>query len=179
MFYSPNAIIRRRQMIGDAIVAAWTALWIWIGLALHSLINKLAVPGQYLADGGNRLSSSDNGNSLIRTALKPINSVGDSLSGAGAAQINAVHDISLGIALLVILGPTLPVLLSHILRRYAWLRVARLIRNVHNDNGAGQRLLAQRALAHQPIKRLLAISADPVADIEAGNYRPYAELETR
>ena len=51
--YAETAGLRARQVLGDLAVVAWTAAWVWAGVTLYRLVEKLAVPGARveLADG--------------------------------------------------------------------------------------------------------------------------------
>ena len=43
--YAETAGLRARQVLGDLATLAWTAAWVWAGVALYRLVGKLAVPG--------------------------------------------------------------------------------------------------------------------------------------
>ena len=44
-WYSELPSRRARQILGDAWLVAWIALWVWVGFRLHDLIMNLAAPG--------------------------------------------------------------------------------------------------------------------------------------
>ena len=50
--YAETSGLRARQLLGDLAVLAWTALWVWAGLTLYRLVEKLAVPGARLEQAG-------------------------------------------------------------------------------------------------------------------------------
>ena len=55
-WYSELPARRARQILGDAWLVAWSALWIWVAFRLHDLIMNLAAPGLAVADGATDLA---------------------------------------------------------------------------------------------------------------------------
>jgi hypothetical protein len=47
---------RRRQLLGDAALLAWTVAWVLLARALHGAVLLLARPGQALSDGSTGLA---------------------------------------------------------------------------------------------------------------------------
>jgi hypothetical protein len=177
MFYSSERHVRTRQIAGDSIVVLWCILWLWLGRLVHNLVDDLAVAGQELAGSGQSISGAGSGlGSFTKAVGSPFASLGHSLSNAGNSQVHAVHHVAFALGLLVALGPSLPILIRRIFMRLLWVKLTRLLTN-RSTGMAAQRILAERALIHQPIDRLLHISSDPVADVAAGNLMPYATLE--
>ena len=41
-----------RQLFSDLVVAWWIGLWVWIGMRIHDLVNKLAGPGRTIEEAG-------------------------------------------------------------------------------------------------------------------------------
>ena len=50
--YAETAGLRARQVLGDLAVVAWTAAWVWAGVTLYRLVERLAVPGARLEQAG-------------------------------------------------------------------------------------------------------------------------------
>ena len=174
MIYATHPPLRYRQMLGDGLAFAWCALWIWLGMAANQLIDKLAVPGAYLRDSGDKVHASGPG--VLGTVLTPLNAAGDALTKAGTAQVSAIDEVSFAIGLFVALIPTLPMLSIYVFLRIRWIHRAMVIHALAERPGA-ERLLAYRALTHQSLEQLLRISEDPLRDLEDGNVDPYAALE--
>ncbi|TEX49059.1 MAG: hypothetical protein B7C55_13260, partial [Actinomycetales bacterium mxb001] len=55
-WYSEIPARRTRQIVGDAWLVLWSALWIWVALRLYDLIMNLAAPGLAVADGATDLA---------------------------------------------------------------------------------------------------------------------------
>ena len=51
-WYAETSSKRTAQQLGDAAVAAWTLLWLWIGNAVHDAVRQLAAPGRELEEAG-------------------------------------------------------------------------------------------------------------------------------
>jgi hypothetical protein len=161
------------QVVGDVLVAAWTAAWIWVAFQVHDAVVTLSGIGVRLRDGAGGISSNlaEAGNGVRRVPL-----VGDALahpltSAAGAAQHVAGAGqqlatdltgfalwLAVGVAVLAIVplaGPWLAL-------RWRYARRAGAAAGLATSPG-GARLLALRAMANQPARRLIAIDPDPVA----------------
>lgn len=167
-----------RQVLTDLFVAAWLAFWIWLAVKLYDLVLKLAVPGQKLAGAGDGMAGglSDAGGKVDRvpgvggSLASPFNSAADaarSMADAGRQEVQVAHDLAWALALLLLVGPVLVVLLGWLPLRVRWIRRATAAVGLR-DGGAGRDLLALRALAHQPLRRLTRINADPVGAWRAG-----------
>jgi len=55
-WYSEIPARRTRQLLGDAWLVLWSALWIWIALRLYDLVMNLAAPGLAVADSATDMS---------------------------------------------------------------------------------------------------------------------------
>jgi hypothetical protein len=176
MLYAENSRVRTQQAIGDGLVAAWCALWVWIAYEVHRLLNKLAVPGEYLQRSGESLSGgTDRLPSVVRGVGGPLDSLGNGIAEAGGSQVSVAHDIALVIALLIALGPTIPVIAARVWWRLKWVRSASAAARLRRSPGF-DRLMAQRALARQPMHKLAAVHPGhdaPEAEVE----HSYATLE--
>src|SRR5919107_2706972 len=89
---------RRRQLLADAGLVAWTVGWILLARALHGAVLVLARPGQGLSDGSEALAdrlraaaSAVDGAPLVGDQLRaPLDEAGaaaERMAAAGVAQV--------------------------------------------------------------------------------------------
>ncbi|MEE6258690.1 hypothetical protein [Plantactinospora sonchi] len=161
-----------RQLLTDLLVVIWVYLWIRAAMWLHDLVARLAVPGQKLEGAGGGLADNlaDAGGKVGRVPV-----VGDELTApferaAGAARAMAdagrdqqelVGDLALALSLALLVFPLGLVLFGWLPLRLRWLRRASVARALRSAP-AGRDLLALRALASQPLRRLSRIGPDVV-----------------
>jgi hypothetical protein len=190
--YAETAGTRTRQVFADLFIVAWLWFWIWLATKLYDLVLKLAVPGQKLAGAGDGMAGglSDAGGSVNKvpgvggSLASPFNQAADaarSLADAGNQEVQVAHDLAWALALLLLVGPVLVVLLGWLPLRVRWIRRASAALGVR-DGTAGRDLLALRALANQPLRRLASIGPDPVGAWRAGDestVEALARLELR
>src|SRR5207237_370822 len=150
---------------------AWVVGCGWLAIRLHEWVLRLRVPGQRLIEAGEGLQRTF-GNAAQTAGRVPF--VGGELSGAlghgsdagavmvdaGRSQIDAVDYSATGLAVAVIVLGLLPVLWYGLRCR---LRYARVASAAVAMRAQAPELLALRALTTQPVRRVLAISADPAA----------------
>jgi hypothetical protein len=101
----------------------------------------------------------------------PFNHAADaarSVADAGRQEIQVAHELAWALALLLLVGPVLVVLLVWLPLRLRWIRRASAAVGLR-DGTAGRDLLALRALATQPLRRLAAIGPDPVGAWRSGD----------
>ncbi len=176
----------------DVLVVAWIWLWVWLAIKLYDLTEKLGVLGQKMEGAGNEMSGglSDAGSKVgsvpgVGGAMsKPFDRAAGaarSLADAGRDQQHVVHELAWALALSLTFVPMCLVLflwLPRRLRRHRRARAAAALR----EGRAGQNLLALRALANRPLRRLARIDADPVTAWRRGDQRvveALAALELR
>jgi len=163
----PTAV---RQVLTDVLVVVWVYAWIRAGIWINDMVEKLGVPGQKLQEAGTGIAGSltEVGGKVGRVPL-----VGDELTGpfnsaAGAAQTlaeagrqqqEAVDNIALVLALLIIAMPLAVVLFVWLPLRVRWMRRAGVARRVRAEP-AGQDLLALRALVSRPLNELAKLGPD-------------------
>jgi hypothetical protein len=159
-----------RQVVVDLFVVAWVYAWIRISLWLHDLVEKLSVPGQKLEGAGSGLADNlaDAGSKVGRVPL-----VGDELTApfekaaaaarsvadAGRDQQEIVGHLALALALLTVAFPLALVVFGWLPLRIRWIRRASAGAALRKAP-AGRDLLALRALATQPLRRLAAVGPD-------------------
>jgi hypothetical protein len=159
-----------RQLLTDLIVVAWVYLSIRAAMWLHDLVQKLAVPGQKLEGAGGGLADNlaDAGGKIGRVPV-----VGDDLTApfekaaaaartvaeAGRDQQDLVGDLALALSLIALALPLGLVLLGWLPLRIRWIRRASAAAALRSAP-AGRALLALRALATQPLRKLARIGPD-------------------
>lgn len=159
-----------RQLLTDLLVLAWIYLWIRAGYWLHDLVEKLAVPGQKLEGAGGGLADNlaDAGGKIGRVPV-----VGDDLTApferaadaaravaeAGRDQQDLVGELALVLGLAIAAFPIALVVLLWLPLRLRWMRRASAGAALRKAP-AGRDLLALRALATQPLRRLARVDPD-------------------
>lgn len=161
------------QLTGDLVVVAWIVLWAALGNGVHDATLRLAEPGHRVTsastDLADRLQDSGRavgdlpivGDAAARPLDQASEAAGD-LAEAGRAQVRAVERLALWLGWSVALIPILGALLLYVPPRVRFVRRATAGRALV-DSAADLDLFALRALAHQPLSRLAAISDDPAA----------------
>jgi hypothetical protein len=174
-----------RQLITDILVVLWVYLWIKASMGVYDGVEKLAVPGEKLEGAGDSLAQQlrDAGGKVKRVPIAgddlagPFTKAGDAAAGvaeAGRQQQEVVHNIALAMSI-GLLALTLSVVLFFWLpRRLRWIERASAAAKMRSSP-AGKDLLALRALATQPLTKLVAL--DP--DIAAAWRRGDADAVTR
>jgi hypothetical protein len=163
----PTAV---RQLVTDILVVIWVYAWIRAGMWVHTMVLKLAVPGQKLEGAGNGIADNlaDAGGKVGRIPLvgdqltKPFTGAADaarSLAEAGRQQQQIVGTVALVVALMAVALPLAIVLLGWLPLRLRWMRRAGVAGAVR-DQPAGRDLLALRALAGRPLNQLARLGPD-------------------
>jgi hypothetical protein len=184
--YADRPATAVRQLLTDVLVVAWVAAWIWAAMKLRDLVEKLAVPGQKIEDAGGGISDS-----LANAAgeVDNVPGVGDALASpfergaeaarglaeAGRAQQEVVGDVALALALALLVFPLGLVLFAWLPLRVRWMRRAGAAAALR-AGPAGRDLLALRALASQPLRRLAALGPDVAARWRDGDPSTVAAL---
>jgi hypothetical protein len=187
--YAETAGLRARQLLGDLAVVAWTALWVWAGLTLYRLVEKLAVPGARLEQAGGGFAGDVAeiqqkvgripvvGNEL-QGPFGRLAGVGQTLADAGATQQAAVHQLALWLGIVVAAIPIVALLLAWLPRRVTWAREAGAASRLRLD-GANLELFAIRAVANRSLRQLHRVTPDPAGALRAGEFEALADLELR
>jgi len=185
--YAETAGLRARQVIGDLAVVAWTAAWVWAGVTLYRLVEKLAVPGARLEQAGGGFAG-DVAEIQQKVGRLPVvggelqgpfgrlAGVGQTLADAGSTQQQVVHQLALWLGVLVAAVPIVILLLAWLPRRVAWAREAGAASRLRLA-GADLELFAVRAVANRPLRQLHRVTPDPAGALRAGNYEALADLE--
>jgi hypothetical protein len=168
--YADRVPVAARQLITDLLVVAWVYVAIRAAMWLHDLVQKLAVPGQRLEGAGTGLAKglSDVGGKINRVPIvgdeltAPFNGAADaarSIAGAGQQQQDVVNDLALALSLGLLVFPLGLVLFVWLPLRVRWMRRAGAAASLRAAP-AGRDLLALRALATQPLRKLTRIDPD-------------------
>jgi hypothetical protein len=128
-----------------------------------------------LADAGNQVHRVPVGGDALAA---PFNRAADgarSIAAAGRQQVEIAHDMAWILALLLLAVPVALVLLGWLPWRLRWIRRASSASGLRRYP-PGQDLLALRALANQPLRRLSTVDEDPVAAWRRGDTAVVAAL---
>ncbi|BBZ77815.1 hypothetical protein MANY_31520 [Mycolicibacterium anyangense] len=160
------------QVVSDLLVALWIVLWVGVGLGVHSAIATISSVGRQVNDSATGLSDnlhsagdSVHGVPLIGdTMSKPLRAASEAaldLAGAGHQLDSTAAWLAVLLAIAVAAPPILAVGMPWLFLRIRFFRrkwtVIALTRTP-----AGEQLLALRALANRPLRKLTEISTDPV-----------------
>jgi hypothetical protein len=160
------------QLFSDAVVSLWTAVWVLVGVAVHSAIATIADAGRQVEHGatgvGRNLASA--GHSAQQIPLlggafsKPLTAASDAardIAGAGHSLDTTATWLAVLLALAVAAPPILAVAMPWLVLRLRFFR-RKLSVTALAATPAGEQLLALRALANRPLRKLTTVSADPV-----------------
>lgn len=169
--YADRFPVAVRQLLTDLLVLAWVVFWVWAAMWLHDVIQRLAAPGRKVQDAGTGLadnlaeagSKADNVPAFGSALATPFEKAADAaraLADAGREQQEVVGQVALALSLAVLVVPLALVLFGWLPLRLRWIRRARSAALLRGG-AAGRDLLALRALANQPVRRIAAIGPDP------------------
>jgi hypothetical protein len=173
--YLPYATTPARllvQLVSDVVVVTWTAIWVFVGMAVHSAVSTIAAVGRQVNEGANGVAHNLNsaGDStddvpLIGNALsKPLRAASDAaldIAGAGHSLDTTATWLAWVLALAVAAPPILAVVMPWLFLRVRFFR-RKWTAIALAATPAGEQLLALRALANRPLAKLGAVSMDPV-----------------
>jgi hypothetical protein len=186
-FYAQRPVRLVRQLLADAVVVAWVVLVVVVARAAYDLVQRLQAPARALVDAGDAIRDTFDGAARtaggvplvgddLARALGAGTGAGSSLAAAGREQVETVSSVALGAAVGIIVLAAVPVVLLWLTLRVRYARATAAVRAADPD------LLALRAMAHRPVRRLMAVSNDPAAAWRRADHdvvRGLAELELR
>jgi hypothetical protein len=170
-FYAERPTRAALQLLADLLAIGWLVLWVLVAGAARDLILGLQGPGRTLVGAGDAMRGAFDdaartaqqvplvGDDLAR-ALGTGTGAGESLAAAGREQVETGATVASGTAIGIVLLASVPVLLVWLPLRVRYARAARsaiAVRSIDSD------LLALRAMARLPVRRLLTVSPDPAA----------------
>ena len=160
------------QLFSDIVVVLWTAVWVFVGMAVHSAVATVAEFGYRVESGANGVAGNldSAGNSAGNVPLigddlaKPLSAAGDAareIAGAGQSLGVTAGWLAWLLALAVAAPPILALMMPWLFLRVRYFR-RKWTAVTLASTSAGEQLLALRALANRPLPKLAAINADPV-----------------
>jgi hypothetical protein len=177
--YADRPVRRIRQQLGDLLFVGWLALWVWLADVVHDTTVALAATGRQVEAAGGGLAARlrDTGSALddvpligdgVRSSLDGAGRAADQIASAGSAQVEAVEQLALSLAVAVGAIPVLVLAAVYLPPRWRFAREATAGQRFV-DSSADLDLFALRAMANQPMHRLARISDDPVAAWRTGD----------
>jgi hypothetical protein len=180
------------QLFSDVAVIIWSFIWVLVGLAVHSAVSTIAKVGRQVQGGADGVADSlkSAGHSATRIPLvgdavsKPLTAASKAaldIAGAGHDLDTTATWLAVVLALAVAAPPVLGVVMPWLVLRIRFFR-RKLTVSALALTPAGQQLLALRALANRPLRRLTEVSPDPVGAWRAADPRTIhglAALEVR
>lgn len=190
--YAATPVRRTRQIVGDLLLLAWVAVWIWVGTVVHDATTSLAAPGLQIDESATGLSDAlDNAGETLEgvpvvgdEVAAPFNAARDAADGiasAGRGTAEAVHDLAVWLGFSIAAIPILLWVAFYVPARYRFARRATAGQRFIDSN-ADLDLFALRALAVQPMHVLARIGDDPMGGWRAKDpdiIRTLGELELK
>jgi hypothetical protein len=170
-FYAEHPRRAALQLLADLLVVAWVTVCVLAARAARETLLQLQAPARTLEGAGQSISGAFDGAAQtasgvpfvgddLARALGTGTGAGDSLATAGRDSVETIATVALGTAIGIVLLGALPVLMVWLPLR---LRYARAARSAITARAVDTDLLALRAIARRPVRRLLAVSPDPAA----------------
>jgi hypothetical protein len=173
--YLPYATTPRRlllQLLSDLFIAVWTFIWVLVGMAVHSAVATIASVGRQVEGGANGIAhnldsagnSADDIPLIGDTLRKPLTAASNAaleLAGAGHSLDTTASWLAWVLALAVAATPILAFGMPWLYLRVRFLRRKLMVISLASTPG-GEQLLALRALANRPLRKLTSVSLDPV-----------------
>lgn len=178
-WYSRRKSQLTRQVISDAFMAVWTIIWFAVSRAVDGAIRAIAAPmwttaeqagraADQVGEAGANVADIPGIGGLLGGPLSGASGSLDEIAAAIEGQAAAVEAaatatgiITFAVPFLIVLAVWLPVRLRYARSSGAAQRLV--------DAGEATDLLALRALTTQPIRKLRAISDDPVQAWRTGD----------
>ena len=160
------------QLLSDLLIAAWITVWVLVGVAVHHAIATFAKVGTQVKDGATGISDNlgSAGDSADRIPLvgdavaKPLRAASEAaldLAGAGQSLNSTATWLAVLLAIAVAGPPILAVGMPWLFLRIRFFRRKWTVIALA-QTPAGQQLLALRALANRPLRKLTEVNHDPV-----------------
>lgn len=180
------------QLLSDVLIASWITVWALVGVAVHHAIATFARVGTQVRTGAtgiadNLNSAGDNADRLPLVGdelAKPLRAASEAaldLAGAGQSLNSTATWLAVLLAIAVAAPPILALGMPWLLLRIRFFRRKWTVIALA-QTPAGEQLLALRALANRPLRKLTEVSPDPVGAWRAGDpmtVRGLAALELR
>ena len=160
------------QLVSDLLVGLWTALWVSVGLGVHHAVATIAGVGNQVRDGAtgiadNLNSAGDSANRIplvgdtVSTPLRAASEAALDLAGAGQSLNTTATWLAVLLAIAVAAPPVLAIAIPWLFLRIQFFRRKWTVIALA-QTPAGEQLLALRALANRPLRKLTEVDGDPV-----------------
>ncbi|HYB34965.1 MAG TPA: hypothetical protein VEF72_03685 [Mycobacterium sp.] len=160
------------QLFSDVAVVVWTFAWVLVGVAVHSAVSTIAGVGRQVNSGAHgvadNLQSAGHSAEHIPlvggTVSKPLTAASEAaldIAGAGHNLDTTATWLAVLLALAVAAPPVLAVMMPWLFLRLRFFRRKWTVTALA-ATPAGEQLLALRALANRPLRKLTKVDADPV-----------------
>ena len=183
---------RTWQVAGDLLLVLWVLLWSWAGTVVNDGVSALGGVGAQVEDGGSSLAghlgeAGEVASELplvgeqLRSPFDQAGGAAEALADAGRTQQEVAQQLGVLLGLAVALVPITVMALLWLPRRVGFVRRAGAARE-YLAGGGDIDLFALRAITGQPVRRLAAVSDDPLADWRRGDgevVHRLADLELR
>lgn len=180
------------QLVSDLLVGLWIAMWVMVGIGVHTAIATISKVGRQVKDSATGISDnlhsagdSVHGVPLVGdTMSKPLRAASEAaldLAGAGHQLDSTASWLAVLLAIAVAAPPIMAIGMPWLYLRIRFFRRKWTVIALAQTT-AGVELLALRALANRPLRKLTAVSADPVGAWRQDDpvaVRGLAELELR
>jgi hypothetical protein len=185
-WYADRPVRLTRQLIADLLAVAWVAGWIWVATTVHDWVLQLRAPGDGLVDAGGDIrdvftnaANKARGVPLVGDdlsgALGNGTKAGETLVGAGNAQIGVVQDSAYWLAVALVVVPLLFLLITWLPLRLRYARKAGSTAKLRDKPD----LLALRALTSLSPRELARFDGDPAVAWRTGDTDVIDELARR
>ena len=170
--YATTPVRMTGQVVSDLLVTAWITIWVMVGLAVHHAVATIAGVGRQVNDSATGISDnlSSAGDSADRiplvgdTVATPLRAASEAaldLAGAGQNLNTTATWLAVLLAIAVAAPPIMAVGMPWLFLRIRFFRRKWTVIALA-QTPAGEQLLALRALANRPLRRLTEVSEDPV-----------------
>jgi hypothetical protein len=158
------------QVLCDLMAVGWVVLWVWVATVAHDAVQELRAPGDGLVNAGSGIkdaftSAADKARGVplvgddLSGALGGGTRAGETLIGAGNAQIGVVQDAAFWLAVALVVVPVMFLLITWLPLRLRFALRAGAVRRLR-DAGYSD-LLALRALGSLSGRELARFGEDP------------------
>lgn len=183
-----SRIPQRSIVVIDVLIVAWTVMWVVLGIAVGTFVDRLGAVGEGLEDAGHAIGrAADAVGDLsgvpvvgegFGVVASEIHDVSRETADRGRAVEADVNTLAVMIGASLALAPTLPILVLWVPMRVARERERLALRtSLRAEDDAALAYLASRALATRSFRELRTVVDDPVRDIASGRYEALAALE--
>jgi hypothetical protein len=180
------------QVVSDLLVGLWISLWVFVGLGVHHAVATIAAVGTQVRDGAtgiadNLNSAGDSANRIplvgdtVSTPLRAASEAALDLAGAGQNLNTTATWLAVLLAIAVAAPPIMAIAMPWLFLRIQFFRRKGTVIALA-QTPAGEQLLALRALANRPLRKLTEVDGDPVGAWrreEPAAVRGLAALELR